>query len=274
MDPIEFLHRAIDRAGELPGLRYWRARLYDRRFGAHAGGKNVYRGVFSSFEEAARSAPHHKPVGYDNHISAQIYANRLERILPSDYPVMYWLERFFLGGCQTVLDVGGNIGNCYYAYSRYLTAPRRLRWVVSDVPAVIDMGRTIARTHDRALALVFVDRIEDAESADILLANGALQFLPVTTPELVVSLKAQPKYMIVNRMPLHPTESFFTLQAIGSAFCPYRIDAEADFVNAIASLGYRAVDRWQVPELKCVIPFFPHHSVNGYAGFCFERISR
>ena len=53
MDPIVFLHRVIDRIGQLPVVRHGRARLWERRFAAHAKGKNVFRGVFSSFDEAA-----------------------------------------------------------------------------------------------------------------------------------------------------------------------------------------------------------------------------
>lgn len=271
IDPIDFLHRVIDRIGQLPVVRHGRARLWERRFAAHAKGRNVFRGVFSSFDEAARSMPRNKPIGYDNPLSAQIYADRLARILPSDYPVMFWLNHLFAAGCRTVLDVGGNVGNCYYAYSQYLTTPSSLRWVVNDVPAVLDVARRIARDKDSSEALLFADRTEDADPVDIMLVNGALQFLPVAAPALIASLKGRPKYLIINRIPLHTTDTYFTLQSIGSACCPYRVEAEKSFIDALARIGYRVVDRWRVPDLKCEIPFFPRYSVDGYSGFFFER---
>ncbi len=104
-----------------------------------------------------------------------------------------------------------------------------------------------------------------------ILVNGTLRFLPVAAPALIASLKGRPKHLIINRIPLHTAETYFTLQSIGSAVCPYRIEAEKSFIDALAHIGYRVIDRWRVPDLKCEIPFFPRYSVDGYSGFCFER---
>ena len=76
-----------------------------------------------------------------------------------------------------------------------------------------------------------------------------------------------PRHLLVNRLPLHPHESFFTLQSTGFAFCPYRVQSEARFVVSLAALGYSVVDHWNVPELSCQIPFAPERSFKGYQGF-------
>ena len=110
MERIERLLQIVDRFSRLPGVRHVGSYFYERRFTAHTG-RNIYRGIYASFHAAARSAPRCKPIGYDNPFSAEIYVDRLQRILPSDYPVMYWLTRLFSAGCRTVLDVGGNVGN-------------------------------------------------------------------------------------------------------------------------------------------------------------------
>jgi len=84
----EGMHRAIDFFAELPGETQIRVRRYEAHFPAHTG-HNIYRGIYSSYAQALRSAPTSKPIGYDNSDSATIYHERTERILPSDYPVLF-----------------------------------------------------------------------------------------------------------------------------------------------------------------------------------------
>ncbi len=270
---MELLRRIVSRLSRLPGVRHLGSYFYERRFTAHTG-RNIYRGVYDSFEAAARSAPRCKPIGYDNPSSAEIYVDRLQRILPSDYPVIYWLACLFSAGCRTVLDLGGNVGNSYYAYSRYLKYPDSVEWIVHDVPAVLRVARRLACDNEQAEALKFVDRCSDAGCVDILLSNGALQFLPVTLSGLMATLAGRPRHLLINRFPLHPSKDYFTLQSIGSAFCPYHVAAEPKFLDEVTSLGYELVDRWRVPELRCRIPFVPPgHSIDGYAGFHFKAVS-
>ena len=79
--------------------------------------------------------------------------------------------------------------------------------------------------------------------------------------------------MILNLTPLHERHSFFTLQSVGTAFCPYRITSAPSFLASFDELGYALVDQWDNPDKKCTIPFFPEHSVDGYHGFYFKRSS-
>lgn len=267
---LQRLHRAVDLLGKLPGIQQWRRARYDREF-ATTTGHNTYRGIFASYAEAEASAPRNKPVSYDNAQSATLYVERMRRMLPSDYPVVFWLRERFDQGARRVLDVGGNIGNSYYAYEKYLRYPNDLQWMVHDLPAVHAVGRTLALEHDPRKLLTFVADLGTLQSTDVLLANGALQFLPMTLTELVTQLSERPAHMIINRLPLHPTRSFFTLQSIGTAYCPYRVLSEKAFVDEVAALGYSLVDRWRVPDLACEIPFEPEHSFAGYQGFYVHR---
>ncbi len=243
---------------------------YDKDFAHHAG-HNTYRGVFKSYADAQVSAPPNKPLSYDNAPSATLYVERMRRMLSSDYPVVLWLQVLFERGASQVLDVGGNIGNSYYAYERYLNYPKNLQWMVHDLPAVHQVGRAQAAEHDHRRQLMFVDDLGQVSSQDILLANGALQFLPVSLRQLVSGLSELPPHLIVNRIPIHPSKSFFTLQSIGTAYCPYRVQSEQDFLGEVTALGYELVDRWPVPDLACVIPFEPAFSFSGYQGFYFKR---
>lgn len=273
MGIVSSAHRMIDLLTDLPGIRQWRMKRYEDRFATHVG-HNVFRGVFDSYEEAARSAPHVKPLGYDNGPSARIYVDRTARILPSDYPAMHWLARFWADHRRTVFDVGGNIGVSYYAYQRLLDYPDDLQWTVFDVPTIVALGREIAAARDARSRLAFAENFRAAADSEILLANGALQFLPDEFGDLLRGLAQRPSRLIINRIPLHPTRGYFTLQSIGTAFCPYRVLRKADFLGSLRGLGYEVLDEWRVADLDCEIPFHEAYSVRGYCGFALAAHGR
>src|ERR1041384_8477472 len=68
-----------------------RARLearYERHF-VTADKAHLFRGVYDSFEAAARAAPGSKPVGYDHPGPGARSRNNLETVFLSDYPVLF-----------------------------------------------------------------------------------------------------------------------------------------------------------------------------------------
>lgn len=263
----------FDRVAALPGFSQFRRRRFEKRFSTHVEGGfggNLYRGVFASFEAAQASAPAGKPIGYDNPAAAALYLERTRRIYPSDYPVIFWLERMFRSGLTSVFDVGGHIGIGYYAYRKYLSYPPGLKWTVHDVPAVIAQGRELAKTMDQPRQLSFAEDAAAASGYDIFFAAGSLQYLPITLAELLQPLSKRPRCLILNLLPLHPSESFFTLQSMGAAFCPYRISQFGAFVKALTQLGYVQRDAWENPDKRCIVAFDPEHSLDRYYGFTFE----
>jgi putative methyltransferase (TIGR04325 family) len=265
---------ALERLTTLVGLEQLRRRRFERRFATHAEGGfggNLYRGIFASFEAAQASAPPGKPIGYDNPVAAALYEERTRRVYPSDYPVLFWMDHLFRSGLKTVFDFGGHIGIGYYAYRRYLSYPEGLRWTVHDVPAVVAQGRKLAQSMDAERRLSFADRAADADGFDIFFAAGSLQYLPITLAEMLQALARKPRALILNLMPLHPSESFFTLQSIGAAFCPYRVTQFGAFVKSMVQLGYVQRDMWENPDKRCTIAFEPAHSLDRYYGFVFER---
>lgn len=256
----------------VPGLRSALEALHERRFsrGEPTVG-NWYRGVFPTFAAAAASAPPTRPLGYDHEATAELYRERTRRVYISDYPVMYWLARLFETGAASVFDIGGHIGIGYYAYQRYLGYPDALRWRVLDVPAVNASGAAWAKEHDPAGRLGFTAVPEDADGHDILFASGSLQYLDYTLADLLARLQRPPRHLLINLMPIHMSESFFTLQNMGAAYCPYRITAEREFIDGLKGLGYTLRDRWENPDRRCRIAFHPGHSLDRYFGFCFSR---
>ena len=245
-----------------------RMRRYESYF-ARAQDVHIFRGVFESFEAAAASAPATKPLSYDNEGAATMYMSRL-RTDSYDYPVMFWLQRYFNQGMRTVFDVGGSVGIKFFAFRRLVQFPEDI-WLVEDMPTVVNQGRQFAKGHDDAQALRFTDSMADGNGLDIMLCSGSLQYLPQTLPELVAGLRNPPGRLIVNTTPIHSERSFFTLNTIGTAFCPYRVQSRADFLGGMSRAGYKLRDHWENAGKAMRIPFRSEYDVEAYSGFCFER---
>ena len=126
---------ALDRIARLPGIHQLREARFNEAF-VNGRAVGCCRGVFRSHAEAAAAAPETRPLGYDHVDAATMYHDRLERVYPSDYPMMLWLENAFADGARQVLDLGGHIGIAYYAYQRMIPFPADVAWRVHDVPAV------------------------------------------------------------------------------------------------------------------------------------------
>jgi len=251
-------------------LQSVRKHRYDRYFSA-AQDVHIFRGVYDSFEAAAASAPASKPLSYDNEAAATMYNSRL-RADAYDYPAMFWLRRSFDEGMRSVFDVGGSVGIKYFAFRRLLDFPSDASWLVEDMPAVVQQGRAFAAGRDDARSLRFTDRFNDGDGAHVLLASGSLQYLPHTLAELLAGLKQPPRRLIVNTTPIHVDRSFFTLNNIGTAFCPYRVQSRGEFLGAVTRAGYKLRDHWDNPGKGMRVPFVDGYDVSAYSGFCFDSI--
>ncbi|MBK7659826.1 MAG: methyltransferase, TIGR04325 family [Betaproteobacteria bacterium] len=263
-------HAWVDAAARSAPFNGLLKRRYDRVFEANREA-NLFRGVFATFDEAARSAPATRPLGYDNPDSAAMYLDRARRTYPTDYPMLFWLQKLFAQGARSVFDLGGHIGVSYYAYRKHLDYPAGLRWNVHDVPAVMAQGRRLAAEREREGRLAFSDTFEEADGFDILATQGAIQYLPDTLEARLARLDSPPPHLLLNLTPLHERESYFALQSVGTAYCPYRIFAAGDFLRAFETLGYALVDTWENPDKSCRIPFHPDRSLDRYHGFYFRR---
>ena len=81
--------------------------------------------------------------------------------------------------------------------------------------------------------------------------------LPMTLGQLFGGVKTKPAHVIVNLLPLHPEQTYFTVQNIGTAFCVYRVQSHIEFVSAMREIGYEElVDVWENLEKRCDIPLF------------------
>lgn len=258
----------VDRIKLLPGVRPVLEHRYERFF-ASAADHQLFRGVYGSFAEAARSAPNTKPVGYDDPGPADMYRSRLEQVFPTDYPPLFWLSKL-LASARSLFDFGGHVGVKYYAYARYLDYPPDLQWIVCDVPAVTRAGDELARERS-ASGLTFVTDFGSASGADILFCCGSLQYVETPLEKLLEGLRDLPKHVIVSSTPLGDGPSFVTLNSIGTAFCPYSVRQRSELVRSMQRLGYVVEDEWEHPGKTCIIPFHPQKSLLSYRGAYFRN---
>jgi putative methyltransferase (TIGR04325 family) len=237
--------------------------LYDRRFKKNRQGQ-LFMGVFDTAAAAAASAPTNLPMGYDQPAAAAMYRDQLDQVALMDYPALYWLRRLS-EGVHSLFDYGGHVGVKYYAYARYLTFPADFVWTVCDVPAVARAGTELA-TEKGARNLKFVTSITAVDGNDLLMCSGSLQYIEPSLHEELRPLARKPKHVVINGVPYYDGRTFFTLNSIGTAFCPYKIQNLSEFVTGMGQLGYELVDRWTIPGKECIVPLRPEHSVHEYTG--------
>lgn len=266
-----YVHRWFSRAGRLldrlPLVSSVNRALYRRAFARNVR-ENFFLGRYGSFAEAQAAAPKNKPVGYDNEQSVGLYGDELR---PRDYPAIFWLGQLMAKGARHVFDLGGHTGIKYVAFRKVLDYPADLQWTVGEVPAVVEEGRRFAAAHGLA-RLHFSAELADVAKADVLFASGSVQFLEESPGALLARTGAQPRWILLNTSAIHPTLSYITLNSIGTAFCPYRVQSRDSLVAEIETLGYRLRDEWKNSGKGITVPFHPELDLEDYKGFCFERI--
>lgn len=269
--PILKLHQLVDAFGMAPGIRHYRQRAAHGRFLNNVDRRNLFHGVFSTYDEALANVPDVLPVGYNNDHAAMMYQHVME---PNDrdYPAMFWLEKSMHEGMRSVVDLGGSIGIKYYAFSKYLSMPANLSWTVCDTSVVVKNGRDFAEKQGVSHILRFTDEYADMSGVDVLYASGSVQYLPKPLSEVIADLAVKPKRILVNTAAIHPSKDFYTINHIGSAYCPYRVQSVDRIVKDVQAQGYRLLTKWHHPEKRLDLPFNPGYSLETYMGFCFDRI--
>lgn len=267
---LEAMHKLVDMALTLPGVVDLRKKRFDRAFSSGQYG-GACRGLFSTYAEAAAAAPKTLPLGYDHAETAAMYRDRLGRVFPSDYAMMLWLEKALLSGARRIFDLGGHVGVGYYAYQKHLAYPADLSWTVCDVPAVVQQGAELARERDTRKQLAFTADFSKADGSDVLFTSGCLQYLEDTLADRLAALREKPEWLLINLLPLHEIHAYWTVQNIGRAFCPYRIQRAADFFESLAQAGYELIDKWDNLEKSCEVHFQPSYSLDRYYGAALRK---
>lgn len=270
----EALARVVGETMELPVIRIFAKPLYERYFRRPFRRGNLYFGVYPSYEQALAKARHlasaKLPATYDVQEAAGKYLDQIQSLRACDYPAMFWLKHIMESGGRKVFDLGGHLGLAYYGFSHHIQYPTDLAWCVHDLPHVVTAGRALASARGVDGTLTFADRPQAASGCDLVFSTGALQYLPYRLPWLIDQLPEPPRHVLLNLIPLHADKSFFTLQNLGIAICPYRIESIGRLTSDMEARGYRVRDSWKLD--RCMrIPFEWDHAVENYGGYYFER---
>jgi putative methyltransferase (TIGR04325 family) len=228
---------------------------------------NLFRGVFSTFEEAQNALPKSSNKGYDNKDSASMYKNYCNSINPSDYPNLLWLSKI-LQERSSIFDLGGHIGVKYYSYQKYINFPKDYNWTVYDVPAVVEEGKKWAKENN-STNLSFSNDIMGFDGAETLLLSGSLQYMDFDIAKELGNVSKKPKNIIISTALTH-LDTFYSINNIGTSYCVYVLRNEDKLIKDIEDAGYELVDKWRNEGKKCTIPFFPEHSIDGYRGLYFK----
>ena len=230
--------------------------------------ENLFMGSFESFADAEANAPSTKAVGYDNAEAAKtLYSHQLYFY---DYPALFWVSRALEEGMRSVFDLGGHVGIKYYAFRRVLPFPNDLRWTVCDVPGVVQTGQDLAVQREATHQLGFTTDFHDATGYDVLYASGSLQYLPLRISEILATLPIKPRRIIINTAAVHSDKTLYTLNSIGFAVCPYRIQHYDALLAELSEAGYKRRDAWRNEGKPIEVPFVEGGDKAFYAGCCFD----
>jgi len=245
-----------------------REAAYKRKFIENPESEHLFMGSYESFEAAQANVPPGKAIGYDNAEEAKkIYSHQLYFY---DYPGLFWLGRALEEGMRSVFDLGGHVGIKYYAFRRVIPYPANLHWTVCDVPGVVQTGRELAIQREVTSQLDFTTDFHDASGYDVLYAAGSLQYLPLQMSEMLAQLPVKPKRIVINTAATHPDRTLYTLNSIGFAVCPYRIQHHDALQNELVEAGYKRLDAWRNEGKPIEIPFVEGGDKAFYSGCCFD----
>jgi putative methyltransferase (TIGR04325 family) len=230
----------------------------------------LFIGVFSTYEGAISHIPQSCPVGWDTKAASRIWLNHPDMVQPTAYSAFFWIHKL-LEENNTLVDYGGSIGLSYYGYTERADLPKGVTWNVVEVPCLVEAGRRLAE-EKKAKGLVFHDDLQNAPPSDLFFSAGTVQYIRDGVPGFLGKLTSLPVHIIINKVPLTgKTPSFWTIQNFGASISPYRIYNRQEFLGYFEGFGYEVVDSWEVPELSCDVPFYPHHSVLSLSGLYLRR---
>jgi putative methyltransferase (TIGR04325 family) len=227
-------------------------------------------GWYATFEEAWAAARRAIPVGHEDPCEIEVHLRHSEALRPSDYAALYWISSIHPRDPK-IFDFGGNVGNVYYSYAPRLAGLGGIEWEVFDIPSVLEEGRKIA-SERKARELRFADSPAAFKSEQILLISGAFHYWEQDVPAFLRQFRNPPRHIIVNRSPMHETESsFITVQRTATCAFPCKVWNSSELASAFAAEGYQMIDRWRAMELSLKLPLFPQLSVPFYSGLYFSR---
>jgi len=267
---IRFVSRVLETMGMKPRnekfLQTLRSNLLTRTLLERA---LAFRRTFDSLAEARRAAAAFCVSGHEHPANIERHVEALENVRESDYPVLYyWLQ--IRPEPHRVLDLGGNVGNLFYAYRRYLHFPDDLEWDIVELPGVRAAGERLA-AEKKECRIRYIESIERAEEVDLFLSSGSLQYFDESLPDLLRRLKRLPSHVVVNRVPVCKGKEICTVQDGWTYLVPCKIQNVEALVRGMKEIGYELVESWEANEMRQLVPLYPESSAFRYSGFYFRK---
>jgi putative methyltransferase (TIGR04325 family) len=141
------------------------------------------------------------------------------------------------------------------------------------VASVAEAGAALA-AQERVTALQFTTDFDVVSGSDVLLCSGSLQYVEESLASKLDRISQKPTHLLINSTPMTERAEFFTVNNIGTAFCPYKIQNEQQFVDDMRRVGYEVVDQWENHGKTCTIPYHSSHDVPHYTGFYLQLSGR
>jgi len=266
---IRLSARALNKLGKTPSMaplvRLLRTHPIGKRVGHWLAG---YRRPFPDLETAAREAQrflgstHHDKANAREHLRLSVE----QRV--SDYPVIFHLSK--LEAPRHLFDLGGNFGNLFYCYARYLPNTERMLWTVCDLPHVVEFGARVARHRHVDDRLRFTTDRTTANGADIFLVSGALHYFAEPLDRIIAGLADRPRHVFVNRAPLADAPAICTVQDAGFGLAACILHDRPSLIDGMKALGYSLIDEWAIHDMSLQIPLYPERSAACYRGLYFR----
>lgn len=224
----------------------------------------AYNRPFASLEEAHRAVLPYANMGHEHPLTAAEHLKFKKHNRTSDYAALFHITNI-LPEVHEVFDLGGCVGNLFYAYSEDIGGLSQVTWRVLDLPTHIEQGEALAK--ERGISqLKFTRDWSDAEGADLLIASGSLHYLETPLPKMLGELRKKPAYLLINRTPLTEGVPVAAIQDKVDYRVACMLYNRGELIRDLKQLGYVVVDEWRAPELSMEIPGYPEHRIGAYSG--------
>jgi putative methyltransferase (TIGR04325 family) len=224
----------------------------------------AYQRPFKTLHEAEESMAKYRGGGHVDPTNMQHLLFMSQSARPSDYAALFHLQQI-LPRVRRIFDLGGNVGNLYYCYAKYLKDMEDISWVVMDLPDNIARGKELAEQRG-ASQLSFTDSWKDADGCDLLIASGCLHYFERPLSKMLEELEKRPNYILINRTPLTEGLSVATVQDNGAYRTACVLHNLQDLKGGLQQIGYDIDDQWRAAELSLDIPAHPEHRIPSYSG--------
>jgi putative methyltransferase (TIGR04325 family) len=230
-----------------------------------------YMRPFDTLRDAYTAVAPYSEMGHENPENARLHLRINATARGSDYPVLFHM-RPILPDVRRILDVGGNVGNLFYCYAKYLDLSN-LIWEVLDLPYNISEGRRLAKFLGQQGKLIFTDAWQDAAQADLAIISGSIHYFETPMYEIIAQFEQKPPYILINRAPLTEGQEVAVVQEAGGYRVACMLYNRVRLISGFEKIGYELMDSWQANDLSFRLPGYPEHTVPAYTGLFFRLAS-